>query len=81
MATLDGVLALDFRDGYVPRRGDAFTLLSATESISGTFASVVISGLPAGFAYSLMTAGGQWAHEALNDGAPLERVHLPLVVR
>ena len=81
MATLDGVLALDFRDGYVPRRGDAFTLLSATESISGTFASVVISGLPAGFAYSHMTAGGQGWDEAGRRQASLERVHLPLVVR
>ena len=77
LATLDGVLALDFRDGYALRLGDAFTLLSATEGISGAFTSVDISGLPAGFEYTLTTAGGQLALEALNDGAPLERVHLP----
>jgi hypothetical protein len=80
-ANLGGVLALDFRDGYAPRRGDTFTFLTATGGISGTFASVAINGLPPGFEYKLTTAGGQLKLEALNDGAPLRKVYLPLAAR
>jgi len=79
-ANLDGVLALDFQ-GFAPQQGDTFTFLAATEDISGAFDSVEISGLAPGFEYELSYVDGQLALEALNDGVPLGRVFLPLVVR
>ncbi|MCC7353365.1 MAG: hypothetical protein IT330_06360 [Anaerolineae bacterium] len=79
--TLDGVLALKFRNGYAPRQGDTFTFLKATRGISGTFDSVVISGLAPGFAYELTSVNGQAVLKALNNGVPLGRAFLPLVVR
>lgn len=80
-ANLDGVLALDFRNGYAPRRGDTFTFVTATDGISGTFASVEISGLPPGFEYKLTTVDGHLKLEALNGSAPPQMVYLPLLAR
>jgi probable HAF family extracellular repeat protein/T5SS/PEP-CTERM-associated repeat protein len=85
-ATLDGVLALNFTQGYAPRRTDTFTFLTATGGVSGTFDSVEISGLAPGFQYRLTYTNGQLALEALNDGVPISgpprrTVFLPLVVR
>lgn len=85
-ATLDGVLALNFTQGYAPRRTDTFTFLKATGGVSGTFDSVEISGLAPGFQYRLTYTNGQLALEALNDGVPTSgppqrMVFLPLVVR
>ena len=80
-ATLDGVLALNFGNGYAPSQGDTFTFLTATDSVTGTFDSVAISGLMPGFEYELSYAGGQLTLEALNDGEPLRKVFLPLVRR
>ncbi len=79
-ANLDGVLALDFQ-GFAPQQGDTFTFLAATEGISGAFDSVEISGLAPGFEYDLTIVDGQVTLEALNDGVPLGRVFLPLVMR
>jgi hypothetical protein len=56
-ATLDGVLALNFTQGYAPRRGDTFTFLAATGGVGGAFDGVVISGLASGFAYDLTDGG------------------------
>jgi hypothetical protein len=78
---LDGMLALDFDNGYAPHQGDTFTFLTATGGVTGTFDSVAISGLMPGFEYELSYAGGQLVLEALNDGVPLRRVFLPLVRR
>ncbi len=80
-AQVDGVLALDFGNGYAPNQGDAFTFLTATGGVTGTFDSVTISGLMPGFEYELSYVGGQLVLEALNDGVPLRRVYLPLVAR
>lgn len=76
---LDGMLALDFRQGYVPQPGDAFTLLTAADGLVGTFASVEIGGLFPGFAYELTIVDGQITLEALNDGIPLYEMFLPVV--
>lgn len=78
-ATLDGVLALDFRNGYVPYRNDTFTLLTATGGIAGTFDSVAISGLPPGHDYQLTIVNGQVRFKSL-DGPP-RKTFLPLVQR
>jgi hypothetical protein len=80
-AALDGVLALDFRNGYAPKQGDTFTFLTATEGISGTFHSVEISGLAPGFEYKLSIANGQVNLLALNDGTHLLTLFLPFVQR
>jgi hypothetical protein len=79
--TLDGVLALDFRNGYAPKQGDTFTFLSATGGVNGTFDSVEISGLAPGFEYELTILDGQVTLEALNDGIPLRTIFLPLLRR
>jgi hypothetical protein len=85
-ANLDGVLALNFTQGYAPSQGDTFTFLTAKGGVNGTFASVEINGLAPGFAYDLTVSDGQLALAALNDavalpGAPLQEIFLPLVVR
>ncbi len=78
-ANLDGVLALDFRDGYVPRQGDTFTFLAATGGIAGAFDSVAIGGLAPGFHYELTIVDGRLVLAALNDGISSSTVFLPLV--
>jgi probable HAF family extracellular repeat protein/T5SS/PEP-CTERM-associated repeat protein len=69
-ANLGGVLELDFRAGFAPRQGDAFTFLTATEGLSGSFSNVVISGLAPDFEYELATVNGQITLTALSDGTP-----------
>jgi probable HAF family extracellular repeat protein/T5SS/PEP-CTERM-associated repeat protein len=78
---LDGMLALDFDNGYAPHQGDTFTFLAATGGVTGTFDSMTISGLMPGFEYDLTIANGQVLLEALNDGVPLRKIFLPLVRR
>lgn len=80
---LDGVLALDFSNGYTPSQGNTFTFLTATEGITGTFDRVDISGLAPGFEYKLSIVDGQLVLEALNDGDGIASptIFLPLVVR
>jgi T5SS/PEP-CTERM-associated repeat protein len=81
-ATLDGVLALNFKNGYAPHQGDILTFLTATGGINGAFDSVEINGLEPGFEYELSIVDGQVTLTALNAGAPaLQRVYLPLVMR
>ncbi|MCC7360323.1 MAG: DUF3466 family protein [Anaerolineales bacterium] len=80
-ASLDGVLALSFSQGFAPQQGNTFTFLTTTGGISGTFDSVAITGLMPGFAYDLSVVSGQLVLEALNDGVPLCELFLPLVSR
>ncbi len=80
-ATLDGVLALRFVNGYAPRQGDTFTFLAANGGVSGAFDSVEISGLLPGFDYDLNVANGEVILEALNDGVPFNLIFLPMAVR
>lgn len=82
---LDGVLALNFQQGYAPRQGDIYTFLSAA-SLSGAFDSVAISGLAPGFQYQLTNSNGRLTLKALNNGVPTSgppprRVFLPLALR
>ncbi|MCG3141822.1 MAG: hypothetical protein HDKAJFGB_03151 [Anaerolineae bacterium] len=69
-ATLDGVLALQFSQGFAPKQGDTFTFLDIGGAVTGAFDSVEISGLEPGFEYKLDVTGGQVTLEALNDGVP-----------
>ncbi len=80
-ANLDGVLALKFSRGFLPKKGDVFTFLTATGGVTGTFDAVEISGLAPGFNYKLTIVAGQITLEALNDGLPLGKIFLPFVAR
>jgi T5SS/PEP-CTERM-associated repeat protein len=80
-AVLDGILALEFSNGYAPSQGDTFTLLTATDGLTGTFDSVAISGLAPGFEYEISYANGQLVLEAVNDGVALHILFLPLLLR
>ncbi len=76
---LDGVLALNFVQGFLPKKGETFTLLSATAGIKGAFDRVEVSGLGPGFTYALSVANGQIVVTALSGGVPAGGVFLPLV--
>lgn len=78
-ANLDGVLALAFRGGYVPRRGDTFIFLTAAGAVAGAFDDVEISGLPPGFEYELAIENGQVTIEVLDNGLSSPTMFLPLV--
>ena len=81
-AHLDGVLSLDFRNGYAPSQGDTFIFLTTTNGLTGTFDSVAISGLMPGFQFEITYINGQLVFEALNNGVPyVPTIYLPLIVR
>jgi len=80
-ANVDGVLALKFQRGFLPKKGDVFTFLTATGGVTGTFDAVQISGLAPGFNYKLTSVAGQVTLEALNDGLSLGTTFLPFVAR
>ncbi len=77
-AALNGVLALNFHDGYAPQKDDTFTFLTALGGINGTFAKIEINGLQPGFLYDITSTGGQAVLKALNDGVPLQKDFLSL---
>ncbi|MBE7487176.1 hypothetical protein HS121_02830 [bacterium] len=77
-AALNGVLALNFHDGYAPQKDDTFTFLTASGGINGTFAKIEINGLQPGFLYDITSTGGQVVLKALNDGVPLQKDFLSL---
>lgn len=80
-ANVDGVLALKFQRGFLPKKGDVFTFLTATGAITGAFDAVQISGLAPGFNYKLTIVAGQVTLEALNDGLFAGTIFLPFVAR
>lgn len=49
-ATLGGTLLLSLTDGFTPTVGDAFTILTATDSVSGTFNDIDV---PSGYVFSV----------------------------
>jgi probable HAF family extracellular repeat protein/T5SS/PEP-CTERM-associated repeat protein len=79
-AHLDGVLVLDFQNGYAPRAGATFTFLTATGGITGAFDRVEVTGLPLGFVFDLAVADGQVLLKVLSVGTP-ETLFLPMVLR
>lgn len=52
-AILNGILKVELLDGFQPAIGDAFTFLTATNSISGSFASVQLPALASGRQWQL----------------------------
>jgi hypothetical protein len=79
-AHLDGVLVLDFQNGYAPRAGAAFTFLTATGGVAGVFDRIEVTGLPLGFVFDLAVADGQVLLKVLSVGTP-EALFLPMVLR
>lgn len=67
---LGGTLSLIFINGFAPKAGQAFRFLQfGTNTLSGTFDQVSISGLASGFQYQLQPeARGSYSLVALNDG-------------
>ncbi len=80
-ATLSGTLALNFSQGFAPRLGDTFTILSTTGGVVGAFDNVQVIGLMPGFDYELSTADGRVTLGALTDGVPAYGVYLSAVMR
>ncbi|MCA9972286.1 MAG: autotransporter outer membrane beta-barrel domain-containing protein, partial [Anaerolineales bacterium] len=81
-AVFNGILALNFTNGYAPRQGDVLTFVTVSGAASGSFADVTISGLEPGFAFDVDVSGGAVTLTALNDGVPTTggqyRLYLPL---
>jgi T5SS/PEP-CTERM-associated repeat protein len=75
-ATLDGLLVLQFTNGFAPRTGDAFDLLQVSGTVSGSFADVVVRGLAPGFEFAEDVLGGRIVLTSLNDAVPLPTVSL-----
>jgi len=84
-ATLGGELNLAFSEGYAPVAGDVFQFVRADTS-SGAFATVAVTGLAPGWAYTLSSSGGVTTLRSDSDGVATTtptrlRVYLPLVRR
>jgi len=67
---LGGTLSLIFTNGFAPKAGQTFHFLQfGTNTLSGTFEQVSVSGLASGFQYQLQAQGtGSYALVALNNG-------------
>ena len=82
---LDGVLALNFTNGYAPRQGDVLTFVTVGGAATGRFANVTITGLEPGFQFEMDVTNGAVTLTALNDGVPTtsapHSLFLPLVAR
>lgn len=64
---LDGVLSLNFVNGFTPRAGDRFNLIHAA-SMTGDFQSVQVRGLAPGLQYSLAKENGELTLVVNSDG-------------
>jgi PEP-CTERM motif len=64
----DGLLNVDFIDGFAPQQGDVFDFVNLTGSGDFTGLTTEVSGLLPGFEYSLNFADGSFDLTALNDG-------------
>ena len=82
---LDGTLILAFGEGYAPKAGDLFQFVQA-DSAAGAFDSVTVTGLAAGWQYTINTSGGVTTLTSTNAGvattSPTPRtVYLPAIRR
>jgi T5SS/PEP-CTERM-associated repeat protein len=75
-----GTLTLAFGNGYLPQEGATFELLTAA-STAGEFDDVEITGLPAGYAFSVALVNGKLVAEVTEAPAATFQIFLPLVVR
>jgi hypothetical protein len=78
-AALGGTLSISFIDGFAPRAGQQFTVLTAAGATIGQFASIEILGLAPGFSYSaLPNAAGALVLTAQNDGVAISPPRLQI---
>ena len=63
-----GTIDLDFINGFAPKTGDSFDLISALGGANFSGATFAIEGLAPGFQYSDAFSGGQFTVTAENDG-------------
>jgi hypothetical protein len=67
--TFDGIIDIDFIDGYLTSLGATFDLINAlTANFSG--ATIDILGLPPGFLYSTNFSSGEFELTSLNSPTP-----------
>lgn len=66
--TFDGVLDIDFIDGFAPQMGQMFDLINLTGSGDFSGLTTEITGLLPGFDYSVNFADGSFDLTALNNG-------------
>lgn len=65
-----GKLVLSFTNGFAPKAGDRFDLLTVSGADTGAFAVQQIKGLAPGFDYELSVNSGTVTMTALNDAQP-----------
>jgi T5SS/PEP-CTERM-associated repeat protein len=67
-AVLDGNITFRFLNGFAPKQGQQFDLLSVGGTLTGSFATVGIENLAPGFQFGLVTNGQALSLVASNDG-------------
>lgn len=80
-ATLNGVVKLQFMNGYAPKAGDLFQFFKVSGTTTGDFASFVVSGLAPGAQFQTALSNGVYTATALNDAAPLPTVSIHAVTK
>jgi len=63
-----GIIVFDFIDGFAPRMGDSFNLLTILGGANFSGATFQIEGLESGFQYTDTFSNGSFTLVALNDG-------------
>lgn len=67
-ASIAGTVIFEFIDGFTPRRGDAFDLLSVAGTTDLSDVEFEIANLAPGFIYEIASVGGGLRLISLNDG-------------
>jgi hypothetical protein len=67
-AALDGTITFRFLNGFAPKQGQQFDVLSVGGTLTGSFATVGIENLAPGFQFGLVTNGPALSLVASNDG-------------
>jgi T5SS/PEP-CTERM-associated repeat protein len=67
-ANLDGNITFRFLNGFAPKQGQQFELLSVGGALTGNFATVGIENLAPGFQFGVVTNGRALSLVASNDG-------------
>ncbi len=76
-ATLAGRLVLQFRNGFAPKAGDRFDVLSVAGSVAGTFAAVEIQGVdPVSTSFQSTLQNGALTMTSLTDAVAFAPVAL-----
>lgn len=65
-AHVDGSLALDFIDGFAPKAGDTFSLITGPDLVIAP--QIIFLNLADGWQYDILQTNDAWAIRSLNDG-------------